>query len=161
MTGSHDMLVRLATFSEEEAPRVEGVVIRRAYGPEMERVTAWVREQFGEGWASEVAQAFYGQPKRCLIATKNGQLLGVGAYDSSHLGVAGPLGVHPSARGLGVGAALIRALMIEMKRRGYRYAILGWIPANVQEFHRKATGAVNIEESVPGMEFFQGLLTLE
>jgi predicted N-acetyltransferase YhbS len=158
MERSHDMLVNLARFHEDAYPRVDGVTIRRAYAPELEIVAAWTREHFTEGWASEIRQAFMGQPKRCIIALKEGSLIGICAYDSSHLGVAGPLGVDERARGLGVGSALIQATMVEMKRQGYRYAILGWIAPETQAFYAKAVGAEVIAHSEPEVHSYPGLL---
>jgi predicted N-acetyltransferase YhbS len=155
---SHDMLVNLSRFREDAWPRVDGVTIRRAYAPELEIVAAWTRDHFSEGWASEIRQAFTGQPKRCIVAVKDDALVGVCAYDSSHLGVAGPLGVDEHARGLGVGAALIQAAMIEMRRRGYRYAVVGWIAPDAQAFYAKAVGAELIAGSAPESQSYPGLL---
>jgi predicted N-acetyltransferase YhbS len=155
---SHDMLVNLARFGEDAYPRVDGITIRRAYAPELEIVAGWTRDHFSAGWASEIRQAFMGQPKRCLLALREGSLIGVCAYDSSHLGVAGPLGVDEHARGLGAGSALIQATMVEMKRRGYRYAIVGWIAPGLQAFYAKAVGAEVIAGSEPELQSYPGLL---
>jgi predicted N-acetyltransferase YhbS len=155
---SHDMLVNLARFQEDAWPRVDGLAIRRAHAPELEIVAAWTRDHFSEGWASEIRQAFAGQPKRCLVALRDGELIGVCAYDSSNLGVAGPLGVDERARGRGAGSALIQATMVEMRRQGYRYAILGWIAPEVQAFYAKAVGAEVIAGSEPEMHSYPGLL---
>jgi predicted N-acetyltransferase YhbS len=155
---SHDMLVNLARFQEDAWPRVDGLTIRRAYAPELELVAAWTRDRFSEGWASEIRQAFMGQPKRCLVALEKGELVGVCAYDSSHLGVAGPLGVDERARGRGAGSALIQATMVDMRRQGYRYAIVGWIAPEAQGFYAKAVGAEIIAGSEPEMHSYPGLL---
>ena len=158
MDCAHDMLVRLATISNDNEREESEITVRLAYGPEMELTVDWVKERFGSGWASEVSQAFYGHPKRCLVAIKNEKLVGVCAYDASYLGVAGPLGVDELVRGQGVGELLIRRTMLEMKRRGYGYAILGWITPKAQPFFERAVGAVVIGESDPKNEFFQGML---
>jgi predicted N-acetyltransferase YhbS len=155
---SHDMLVNLSRFGEDTWPRIDGVAIRRAHAPELEIVASWTRDHFGEGWASEIRQAFMGQPKRCLVAVKDAALVGVCAYDSSHLGVAGPLGVDERLRGLGVGSALIQATLIEMKRRGYRYAVIGWIAPATRAFYTKAVGATVIAGSEPEAQSYPGLL---
>ena len=56
-----DMLVKLYDLPQSgaafERPRAQGIAIRRALAPEKHKVTAWVRENFSEGWASETEVA--------------------------------------------------------------------------------------------------------
>jgi predicted N-acetyltransferase YhbS len=65
------------------------------------------------------------------------------------LGFFGPIGVDESHRGNGTGKALLRACMLDMKLKGYGYAIIGF--TGIFEFYGKAVGAVEIPDSSPGL----------
>jgi GNAT superfamily N-acetyltransferase len=75
-------------------------------------------------------------------------MVGFACYDASTLGYFGPTGVDEPFRGQGIGKALLLACLLEMKLKGYGYAIIGWI--GPQEFYEKAVGALVIPESTPG-----------
>jgi predicted GNAT family acetyltransferase len=72
--------------------------------------------------------------------------MGFGCYDSTALGFFGPTGVSDECRGKGTGKALLMACLLDMKLKGYAYAVIGAVgPA---EFYTKAAGATII----PGSE---------
>jgi GNAT superfamily N-acetyltransferase len=54
-----------------------------------------------------------------------------------------------SARGQGIGAALLLACLHDMRTMGYGYAIAGWV--GEPEFFRKVAGAIEIPDSTPGL----------
>ena len=54
-----------------------------------------------------------------------------------------------SFHGRGIGKALLLAALLEMRSKGYGYAIIGWI--GPQEFYEKAAGATVIPDSTPGI----------
>ncbi|MBI5667014.1 MAG: GNAT family N-acetyltransferase [Chloroflexi bacterium] len=155
-----DMLVRLYTLppleAEIEAMRAAGVEIRRALPPEKHVVTAWVRQHFSAGWASETDMAMSRHPVSCFLATENGRLLGFACYDATIKDFFGPTGVDEAARGRGIGRVLLLACLHDMRAQGYGYAIIG--AAGPTEFYKKAVGAIEIEDSWPGV--YRGLLTL-
>jgi len=67
----HDMLARLYDLPDTES-RVAalhdvGVDVRRALVPERHRVVSWVRQHFGEGWASECELSFGRLPGTALL----------------------------------------------------------------------------------------------
>lgn len=131
-----------------------GVVIRRALAPELDTIRAWITPRFSPGWASEVQVAFSRDPNACLIAVRDGKLLGFACYDAIALGFFGPTGVDEEARGLGIGKALLLKTLLAMRERGYGYAAIGW--AGPVDFYARTVGAIPIPGSDGGV--YQGLL---
>lgn len=147
-----DMLVRL--YAVGDLPSLPGVTLRRPLMPEQHRVLDWVGARFSRGWVSECQGAFALRPIACIIALREGEILGFGVYDSTALGVMGPFGVGEEARGAGVGRALCVAIAHEMRGRGYQYAVIGG--AGPRDFYARTLGATEITDSEPGM--YQGML---
>jgi GNAT superfamily N-acetyltransferase len=152
------MLVRLYDIPEASA-RVAalhqaGVDVRRAIAPEKHVVVSWVRQQFGEGWASECEVSFARLPISCFRAQRGQDLLGFACYDATAKAFFGPTGVLESERKQGIGTALLLIALHAMAAEGYAYAIIGG--AGPAEFYAKAVGAVPIAGSTPGI--YAGLL---
>lgn len=146
-----DLLVKLYE-PRATTPPPEGVALRLPIGPEHDRVVAWVRERFGAGWACEAAVALGNRPVSCWLATEGTSLLGFACFDATARGFFGPIGVDPAARGRGIGAALLQAVLADMRRCGYGYAVIGGVGSEAQlRFYRQACGAVPIEGSDPGL----------
>jgi GNAT superfamily N-acetyltransferase len=148
-----DMLVKLyelnwdSGFIPEQAAL--GILIRKPIGPEKHVIIDWVREHFSAGWASEADVAITREPGACFIAVKADQLIGFACYDATALGFFGPIGIHEAFRGKGTGSALLRACMLDMKLKGYGYAIIG--QAAAFPFFEKGVGAIEIKNSTPGI----------
>lgn len=148
-----DMLVKLyalnwdSGFVPEQAER--GIAIRKPIGPEKHVITDWVRENFSAGWASEADVAISRVPGACFIAVQSEQLIGFACYDATALGFFGPIGVLEAYRGKRTGNALLRACLLDMKLKGYGYAIIG--QAGAVAFFEKGVGAVEIKDSTPGI----------
>ena len=144
-----DMLVKLYELGDDWdflASQAElGIIIRRPIGPEKHLIVDWVNGQFGDAWASEVDIAASSWPMTCFVAVKEESLIGFACYDTTGLGFFGPIGVEPSSRGQGTGSALLRACLLDMKLKGYGYAIIG--QTDVFEFYGKVVGAVEIPDS--------------
>lgn len=148
-----DMLVKLYALPPLEpalaVTRAAGYTVRRALAPEKGAVLAWIASHFSSGWVSETDVSFARQPISCFIAVRDGQLYGFGVYDATARGFFGPTGVDEAARGAGLGKALLLACLHDMLNVGYGYAAIGGVgPA---EFYSKASGAVLIPDSSPGM----------
>jgi len=148
-----DMLVRLYDLPEV-APLVaglaeQGVVIRHAMAYEKSAVVNWVRETFGEGWASECDVAFSHQPISCFLATEEGRIIGFACYESTCRDFFGPTGVVEGKRGRGIGKALFLSCLHAMAAYGYAYAIIGGVGPT--EFYVKTVRATPIEGSKPGI----------
>jgi len=149
----NDMLIKLyAQESDIGLPQElaqKKIHIRKPIGPDRRMLIAWAEACFPATWVGEIEQALGNTPRSCFIAQRERALLGFAAYDATALGYLGPVGVIEEARGLGIGGALIRACMVEMRLKGYGYAIVGM--AGVPEFFRKVAGAVEIPGSSPGI----------
>jgi GNAT superfamily N-acetyltransferase len=150
-----DMLVKLYEIKDDWSFLAEqekrGIIIRKPIGPEKHLVIDWVREKFSDGWASEIDMALANRPITCFIAIRNQRLIGFACYDATALGYFGPTGVDEAYRGQGTGKALLLACLLDMKLKGYGYAIIGL--GGPTEFYRKTVGAVEISDpdSTPGI----------
>jgi len=149
----HDMLVRLYDVhdasSRVEALRADGIEVRRALAAEKHLIVAWVRQQFGDGWASECEVSFGRLPVSCFRAQRGPEVLGFACYDATAKAFFGPTGVLERERKRGIGTALLLVTLDAMRAEGYAYAIIGGVgPA---DFYRRAVGAVSIAGSTPGI----------
>jgi GNAT superfamily N-acetyltransferase len=146
-----DLLVRLydlPVFAAEERVKAAGITVRRAIPPEREVVIAWVTEHFYKPWIGESAAALSQMPCTCFVAVKGQELLGFACYDTSAKGFFGPTGVSESARGQGIGEAMLIVTLRAMREAGYAYAVIG-DPGPV-DFYRKRLDALEIPKSKPG-----------
>ena len=148
-----DMLVKLYELDDDwhflAGQKKQGIVIRKPIGPEKDAVVQWVAENFGPAWASETDCALAALPRTCFMAVEDKDIVGFACYDATALGYFGPIGVDSSHRQKGTGKALLCACLLDMKLKGYGYAIIGAVgPA---EFYRKAVRAVEIPDSAPGL----------
>ena len=143
-----DMLIKL--YAVAEPGRSGGAArLRKPIGPEHTLVADWVTTLFGAGWASEARVALTNRPVSLWVATRDADLLGFACYDATARGYLGPIGVAESARGQGLGAALLRASLHDMRSAGYGYAIVGGVGA--PDFFRRVAGATEIPDSSPGL----------
>ena len=150
-----DMLIKLyavppaSTDGSQGTERSSSTVVRKPIGPEHGVVVDWVLRHFGGGWASEARVALGNRPVTLWIAKSSTELLGFCCYDATARGYVGPIGMTPAARGRGLGAALLRACLHDMRAAGYGYAIAGGVGA--PEFFERNAGAVPISDSTPGL----------
>jgi predicted N-acetyltransferase YhbS len=75
--------------------------------------------------------------------------VGFACYDATALGYFGPIGVDQAHRKKGTGKALLAACLLDMKLKGYGYAIVGAVKETA--FFEKTVGAVEIPGSTPGL----------
>lgn len=149
-----DMLVKLYNLPDDWSFLAEqeklGVTIRKPLGAEKHLIVDWVKSKFhSDAWASETDVALSNRPVSCFIALQKNKLIGFACYDTAALGFFGPTGVLTAQRGKGTGKALLMACLLDMKLKGYGYAIIGWIGPG--EFYRKVAGAVEIPDSTPSI----------
>lgn len=148
-----DMLVRLYNLPESQGLYKKlmenGVVLRRPGAYELHLVQEFVRAHFSPKWVSEVQVAFSRQPVACFIATQGKEILGFSCYETTAKGYFGPTGVAESARGLGLGKALLFRALEAQREAGYAYAVIGGV--GPKEFYAKAVGAIEIPGSDPGI----------
>lgn len=108
-----------------------------------------MRESFSDAWAGEADRATPNTPISNFIATQDGALIGFACYDATALGFFGPIGVLESCRGNKTGKALLLACLLDMKWKGYGYAVIG--SAGPAELYSKNAGAIAILDSTPGL----------
>ena len=148
-----DMLIKLYALEDDwhflNAQKKLGIDIRKPSGPENHVILNWVSTQFGAGWASETAAAISNRPRTCFVAVKKNAIIGFACYDATALGFFGPIGVEKAHRRKGTGTALMTACLLDMKLKGYGYAIVGAVenPA----YYQKAVGALEVPDSAPGI----------
>lgn len=148
-----DLIVKLyeteAPGSFEAHQKALGIELRKPIGPEKHAIIAWVLDQFGNTWASEVDVALSNQPQTCFVAVKDNRIIGFACYDATALGFFGPIGVAKSHRKNGTGKALLNACLQDMKSKGYGYAIIGGVTDT--DFYKYTVGAMLIPDSAPGI----------
>lgn len=152
-----DLLVRLydlPVFEAEEKVRKAGILVRRGLSFERDFIVDWVERHFYGPWVSETKVAMSQQPATAYVAVRDGVLLGFACYDTSAKGFFGPTGVDETARGQGIGEALLIATLKGMREAGYAYAVIG-DPGPVA-FYQKRLDALEIPKSDPGI--YAGML---
>jgi GNAT superfamily N-acetyltransferase len=114
-----------------------GVGVKRVSSESRDGVLAFIEREFGRIWRFEVANA----GDNLFYAEVDGNIAGFAAHDANNrgLGFFGPTGVARAHRGRGLGAALLRASLTDLRRLGYERAIIPWTDA--LDFYRKACGA--------------------
>ena len=153
MMSNNDMLIKLydmefnSTLGNMLSP--EDVIIRKPIGPDRSSILSWAKLHFPQSWLDEIQRGLGNQPSSCFIAQRGSSLLGIACYDATALGFFGPLGVIEKAQGFGIGRSLTLASLMDMRLKGYGYAVVGM--AGVEEFYRKVAGAVEIPDSSPGI----------
>jgi ribosomal protein S18 acetylase RimI-like enzyme len=160
-----DLLVRLYALPPLEPALLEqarrGITIRRASPNEALDLAAWVRHHFHEDWAGGCLRALSQRPATCFVAVRPAahtpahpydlipqELFGFACYDTSARGMFGPTGVHPEARGSGLGSALLLKTLHAMREEDYQYAVIGW--AGPVAWYQRTVGATLIADSEPG-----------
>ena len=148
-----DMLIKLydleTSGSYAGGQKALGIELRKPIGPEKHALIAWIRDQFSAGWASEADVALSNQPRTCFVAVKDTQIIGFACYDATALGFFGPIGVEKSHRKKGTGRALLNACLLDMKSKGYGYAVVGGVQDT--RFYKNTVGALEIPDSDPGL----------
>jgi len=144
-----DLLVNLLNLPPLETTDAQQFIVRRAQPFELTPVRRFVAENFSPGWADEISVGFARQPISVYIATIDRELAGFAAYECTRRGFFGPTGVLQSARGKGIGKALLLASLWALREMGYVYAIIG--AAGPVRFYQKTVGAIIIPDSEPGI----------
>ena len=148
-----DMLVKLYDLKDDwsflREQREQGITIRKPIGPEKHWLQEWVRLRFGDAWSSEADMAMSNRPVSCFLATKDKAIVGFACYDATALGFFGPIGVDESFRRRGTGRALLLACLLDMRLRGYGYAVIG--STDLFAFYEKCAGATVIPGSTPSI----------
>ena len=148
-----DMLIKLYDLEDDwnvlTGLKAHGITIRKPIGPDKHLVVDWMSNNFSAAWAAETDVAISNKPCSCFVASRAEDIIGVACYDATALGYFGPIGVAASNRGEGTGTALLKACLLDMRLKGYGYAIVG--DAGDREFYKRVVGAIEIPDSTPGI----------
>jgi GNAT superfamily N-acetyltransferase len=148
-----DMLVRLYDLPPLEpelaSMAAQSIEVRPAMAHEKHIVVEWIARHFSPGWASEADVAMSHVPIGCWLAVEHDRIIGFACRNASAKGFFGPTGVTETARGRGVGRALLIACLHALRADGYAYGIIGAV--GPIDFYAGAVGATVIEHSTPGI----------
>ncbi|MBN1434423.1 hypothetical protein JW921_06655 [Candidatus Fermentibacterales bacterium] len=149
-----DYLVRLYDLPPEQ-PLPAGFALHRPLPHQAGPVLDFIAGGFSEAWADESRVAFSRMPVSLWVALREGQdptsglpVEGFCCYDCTFRGFLGPVGVAGSARGSGLGKALVLRCLHSMWALGYAYAIVGGVGPG--GFFERVCGATAIPGSDPG-----------
>ena len=99
-----DMLVKLYKVKEDPALEARlaanGIQLKRALAPDIQRITGFVRENFGDGWANECLAGILRDG--CWIAVKDKKVVGFACFEATRPNYFGPTGVLESMRAVGL-----------------------------------------------------------
>jgi GNAT superfamily N-acetyltransferase len=148
-----DLLVNLLKLPPlapllDEMERTQ-IIVRRAQPFEISTVRSSVEKNFSLAWADEISVGFANKPVSVYIAVSENEIVGFAAYECTRRAFFGPAGVNETARGRGIGKALLLACLHGLRELGYVYAIIG--RAGPVEFYQKTVGAIVIPDSDPGV----------
>lgn len=116
--------------------------VERGSPADRDRITQFAARHFGSAWAWEVSRALENTPPTLFIVRDGeGAVAGFSAHEANNrgLGFFGPMGVDPVHRGRGFGRVLLLASLIDLRRLGYREAVISWA-ANAG-FYQEVAGA--------------------
>lgn len=111
--------------------------VERASAGSREEAVVWIRSVFGRIWGWEADLAFRNDPPTLFLARSGGSIVGFSAHEANNagLGFFGPMGVHPSARGTGIGRDLLLASLSDLRRLGHERSTICWV-ANAGFYER-------------------------
>jgi len=129
------------TLSKFSATAAEDAAPRRPSHAEGSRVLAFIEREFGRIWRFEAAKAFDTGLPQIFITEDAGDVTGFAAHDVNNrgLGFFGPTGVANAMRGRGLGCALLRSSLADLRRLGFDRAVIPWTDA--LPFYDKCCGA--------------------
>ena len=124
---------------DEPPVAVRAVSVERASDPKP--LLTFVESTFGSIWRFEVSRALEATPPTVFAASRGSEIVGFSAHEANNrgLGTFGPTGVAPSARGLGIGRALLLASLRDLRELGYESALIPWTDSI--EFYERSCGA--------------------
>ncbi|WP_194922964.1 GNAT family N-acetyltransferase [Catenulispora pinisilvae] len=141
---ANSMLVNLAAAdlaTEQDVERLAeaGIEVRRGRPEDEAALRAWSDEEFGGTWGQEAAMALRKDPPTLHVAVRDGAFLGFAGHGMQRVGMFGPMGTDEAARGLGIGAVLLRRCLADQRAAGIDVVEIGWVgPAR---FYSKTVGA--------------------
>lgn len=116
-----------STVAEQDF-RANGIEIRRARPGDRANVEQLLNRHW-PAWKPEVFTTFANDPISLHIARRGSEVIAFSAHEANNRGTGwfGPMGTEPDARGLGVGAVLLKRCLSDMKAMGYATATVPWV----------------------------------
>lgn len=121
-----DMEVGLEDFHHEDR-EIPGVEIRRLERGDEELLEEFMLTNFSEGWLEETLRAYKNHPISCHIGLHEGKIIAFAGYEVVNPGFFGPTGTREDFRRRGIGGELLRRSLMDLKKLGYKKAIIPWV----------------------------------
>ena len=150
-----DMQVDLAEAALDPTAEIErlaaqGIQIRRAEAGEIDAVVRFTAEHFAAAWVPEVRDgASSADPPALFVAYDGDRLIAFSTHDAIGPAYFGPTGTLPSYRGRGIGGALLKLCLRNMRDEGYPVAHIAW--AGPVDYYARVAGA-RITDAYWGLE---------
>lgn len=129
----------LATEGDEQRLAGAGIEVRRGRPEDEKALREWCDEKFGGSWGQEAAMALRKSPSTVHVAVRDGAFLGFAGHGMQRAAMFGPMGTDEAARGLGIGAVLLRRCLADQRDAGIAIAEIGWV--GPVRFYSKTVGA--------------------
>lgn len=129
----------LATEQDEQRLTEAGIEVRRGRPEDEKALRVWSDREFGGTWGEEAAMALRHELPRLHVAVRDGAFLGFAGHGIQRFAMFGPMGTDPAARGLGIGAVLLRRCLADMREAGIEVAEIGWV--GPVRYYAKTVGA--------------------
>lgn len=138
-----DMIVSLKDYSFPTIPK-NSLTFRKVKRSEAATLKNFVEKEFGRGWLDSIENGFFQEDIPIFIALEEQEILGFACFDvvRRKKGLFGPMGTSFLNRIQGIGYTLLHYCLVEMKAKGYEYAVIGEV--GPLEFYEKACNAVVI-----------------
>jgi len=116
------------TSGEERRLKAQGFDIRRATPEDAGAVRDFLGRHFA-AWIPEVSNTFSNRPISLHLALRGGEIVAFSAHEGNNRGTGwfGPMGTAPEHRGHGLGGVLLLRCLRDLKRQGYRVAVIPWV----------------------------------
>ena len=129
----------LETEKDEARLAELGIDVRRGRPEDEDALRAWSDGEFGGTWGEEAAMALRKDPPTLHVAVRDGAFIGFAGHGMQSVPMFGPMGTDEAARGLGIGAVLLRRCLADQRDAGVGVAEISWVgPAR---FYSKTVGA--------------------
>lgn len=105
----------------------EGIVMRRALPRDVDPTVELIAAHFSRAWQVEAHDATLFDPTPLYVALDGEGVVGFAAYDVSGPCRFGPTGTHPDYRRRGIGGALLKMCLRDMRDRGDDACEICWV----------------------------------
>jgi len=126
-----DMAVDLAaadldTSAVEASLAQRGIALRRATHEDLPAIATFALQTFSEGWRQETLFTARWQKLPLFVAFDGAQVVGFAAYDVCGPARFGPTGTRPDYRRYGIGGALLKMCLRDLRERGDHICEISW-----------------------------------